>query len=63
MGMFVTKLFIQERSRNWNDHLKRISPFLLTTKVWWKETENGFRFLDSDLDQDYHQEGPHPCHF
>ena len=31
--------------------------------MWWKETENGFRFLDSDLDEDYHQEGPHLCHF
>ena len=60
---FVTKSFIEERSHSWQAHLKRISPFLLTSKVWWKETENGFRFLDSDLDQDYHQEGPHLCHF
>ena len=50
MGTFVTKSFIEERSHSWQAHIKRISPFLLTSKVWWKESENGFRFLDSDLD-------------
>lgn len=62
-GTFIAKTFIEERSHSWQAHLKRISSYLLPGKVWWKDTENGFSFNDSDSDVDYRPEGPSLCHY
>ena len=62
-GTFIAKSFIEDRSHSWQAHLKRISSYLILGKVWWKVTENGFSFNDSDSDMDYYPQGPSLCHY
>lgn len=63
-GTLISKTFILARERSWQSHLRRISHYLLHgTGKWWKETETGYQFLDSDQDPPIHPEGPHLQHF
>ena len=48
---------------SWQAHLKRISSYLVNSKVWWDQTANGFIFKDGDLDVDFRPEGPFLSHF
>jgi hypothetical protein len=49
-GRSISTTFIQIRERSWQN-LRRISHYLLQGKrTWWKETEIGYQFLDSDQD-------------
>ena len=63
-GTFVSRTFIKTRERSWQSHLRRISHYLLCGKeAWWKETEEGYCFLDGDQDSPTHPEGPYLRHF
>lgn len=63
-GTLISKTFIQSRERSWQTHLRRISHYLLRGKgTWWKETEAGYQFLDSDQDPPIQPEGPPLRHF
>ena len=58
-GTNVTTEFIISRKMSWQNHLQRVSHYLLPGKeVWWKETQNGYLFLDADDDPVSHAEGP-----
>ena len=62
-GIHITKEFITGRQRSCQNHLQRISHYLLPGKgVWWKETEDGYLFLDAEEDPISHSEGPHLRH-
>lgn len=59
----LTVEFINSRQTSWQNHLQRVCHYLLPGKdVWWKETENGYLFLDADDDPISHPEGPRLRH-
>ena len=63
-GTHVTEAFLEPRMRSWQEHLQRISPFLITGKgVWWDKTSHGYLFFDGDNDSSSHIEGPKLLHF
>ena len=62
-GTEVDNSFIANRSYSWKAYLKRISCYLLPSKVWWKTTPNGFAFKDGDSGEDFLVEGPSRSHF
>ena len=56
--------FIQKHLKSWNEHLKRISPFLVLEKgVWWESTSSGYHFHDADTAQDSQTDGPQLLHY
>ena len=56
-GTAIKRTFIKHRVASWQIHLQRISPFLTRGEgVWWKHTDDGFRFLDGDDDPSTHDE-------
>ena len=56
-GTTIKRTFIKHRVASWQIHLQRISPFLTRGEgVWWKHTDDGFRFLDGDDDPSTHDE-------
>lgn len=63
-GTTMDKPFVHSRLASWQAHLQRVSPFLTCGEgIWWSQDEQVYRFHDSDLDQDYHHEGPALKHF
>ncbi len=62
-GMEISNSFIASRSHSWQAHLQCISTYLVSKEVWWKTTADGFCFHDSDIDPEYHPEGPSLHHF
>ena len=55
-GTVLTKEFIKSRE-SWQAHLQRIRG------TWWKETEEGYKFLDGDSDPKSQPSGPQLRHF
>lgn len=50
-GTHVTEAFLEPRIKSWQQHLQRISPFLIAGKgVWWEKTSHGYLFFDGDND-------------
>ena len=62
-GTVVAKEFINERLTRCQAHLERITIFLEHGQTWWKETDTGYMFHDSDSDPDVQPEGPTIMHF
>lgn len=63
-GMVLTKEFIKNRERSWQAHLQRISHYLIHGRgTWWKEIEEGYKFLDGDNDPKSQPSGPQLRHF
>ena len=65
-GTTITKSFIQARTHSWQAHMQRISPFLVCGEnVWWAQTEDmsGYKFFDSDHDEENRSVGPSLLHF
>lgn len=49
---------------SWQGHFKRISSFLvLGPGVWWRETNDGFEFFDSEDTPKAHTRDPMMQHF
>ena len=62
-GTTITRSFLRQRLKSWQQHLKRISPFLASGEdVWWESIDGGYLFRDSDNDVENHSEGPN-IHF
>ena len=60
----ITHDFISRCTASWQAHLTRISLFLLPGKgVWWKNTQDGYEFMDGSEEPNCHAEGPPLCHF
>jgi hypothetical protein len=55
-GMAIKRSFIKHRVASWQIHLQRISPLTRGEGVWWKQTDEGFHFLDEDDDPSTHEE-------
>ncbi len=50
-GTIIKSSFIEQRGDSWQNHLVRISHFLLPGKdVWWRGIDGGFQFWDGDDD-------------
>ena len=63
-GTFFTISFLRNRLPSWQAHLQRISTYLEHGEgVWWKQKEEGYKFLDSDSDHAFHTAGPSLMHF
>lgn len=63
-GTAITRSFLRQRLKSWQQHLKRISPFLASGEdVWWESIDGGYLFRDSDNDVENHSEGPNLLHF
>ena len=64
-GSCFSKEFIQNHLGEFQCHLQRIAHYLVHGEgVWWNKSANGtVMFLDSDLDPEYHTEGPNVLHF
>ena len=63
-GTSISNSFLSSRLSSWQAHLMRISCYLKHGKgIWWKQIENGVKFLDGDNDPDYKPEGPQLHHF
>ena len=64
-GSYYSKEFIQNHLGEFQCHLQRIAHYLVHGEgVWWNKSANGtVMFLDSDLDPEYHTEGPNVLHF
>ena len=63
-GTIVNRSFLRCRLRSWQQHLKRVSPFLVSGEgVWWESVDGGYLFRDSDNDVDSHSEGPKLLHY
>jgi hypothetical protein len=63
-GTVLTKEFIKNRERSWQAHLQRISHYLIHGRgTWWKETTEGYKFLDGDSDPKLQPSGPQLRHF
>ena len=55
---------INKRVRSWNEHLKRISPFLLPVKgIWWESSQGKVTLNDSDVDTQAEPSKPPMLHF
>lgn len=60
----ITNSFLTGRMSSWQEHLKRISPFLrLGRGIWWQSKDEGYEFFDGREKPDFHIEGPHLLHF
>ncbi len=56
--------FLTGRMSSWQEHLKRISPYLVPGPgIWWKKTEEGFEFHDGRNTPDTNTKGPQLKHF
>lgn len=56
--------FLTGRMSSWQEHLKRISPYLMPGPgIWWKKTEGGFEFYDGRDAPDTQTNGPQLKHF
>ena len=64
-GSLFSKRFIQNHLPDFQSHLQRIAHYLIHGEgVWWYKTDSGsICFKDSDLDPEYHNEGPSVLHF
>ena len=63
-GTYITRKFLQHRTRSWQAHLERVSTYLTPGEgVWWKKTSTGYHFFDGDDDPEQHNEGPSLQHF
>jgi len=63
-GTHIPLEFVQKHKDSWQAHLERISPYLLHGEgVWWKQTENGYMFNDSDDSPASYVVGPQLLHF
>lgn len=63
-GTYISKTFISSRLPSWQAHLTCISSYLKHGQgIWWQEEREGYRFLDSDSDHQFHAEGPKLQHF
>ena len=64
-GSHFNKTFVQNHLGEFQSHLQRIAHYLVYGEgVWWHKTDNGtIVFLDSDLDPEYHTDGPSVLHF
>ena len=48
-GTKLSKAFITKHQRSWNEHIPRISPYLiLGERIWWKSYEEEYQFLDGE---------------
>ena len=57
-GTTITQSFLRQQLKSWQQHLERISPFLVSGEdVWWESIEGGYLFRDSDNDVENHSEG------
>ena len=57
-GTHITEAFISPRTKSWQQHLRRISPYLHCGEgIWWKRTSCGYQY-DGDCDDGTHSEGP-----
>ena len=62
-GTTVEKIFLKTRLKSWQQHLRRISPFLAPGPgVWWRSIPGGYTFYDGDIDEDSHN-GPPLLHY
>ena len=63
-GSHFSKSFIQNHLSDFQSHLQRIAHYLIHGEgVWWYKTDSGsINFSDSDLDPEYHTEGPSVLH-
>jgi hypothetical protein len=53
----MRKTFIRKRKDSWQQHLRRISPFLTAGEgVWWTRTDDGYKFLDGDQESNTRSE-------
>ena len=64
-GSCYSKEFIQNHLGEFQCHLQRIAHYLVHGEgMGWNKSANGtVMFLDSDLDPEYHIEGPDVLHF
>ena len=63
-GTHIEEAFISSRMKSWQQHLQRISPYLVMGKgVWWAKTAHGYHFYDGECDDNSHTEGPELMHF
>ena len=63
-GTKIKKNFVTKHQRSWNEHLPRISPYLLLGEdVWWKESDEEYTFFDGDTDDGQHPDEPQLLHF
>ena len=45
----VSKAFITKHQRSWNEHIPRISPYLILGEgIWWKSYEEEYQFFDGE---------------
>ena len=64
LGTYVSRHFVKKREKSWEMHLRRISHYLVCWRdVWWKDTDEGYQFLDGHHDPTTHPEGPTLRHF
>ncbi len=49
-GTTVSKNFIEDRPHCWQEHLSRMSSFLVHEQIWWKADPEKFVFFDGDND-------------
>ena len=63
-GTHIEEAFISSRMKSWQQHLQRISPYLVMGKgIWWAKTAHGYRFYDGECDDNSHTEVPELMHF
>ena len=56
-GTTVKNSFIKHRKDSWQNHLQRISPFLVAGEdAWWTSVDGGFHFRDGDGDSNTQSE-------
>ena len=63
-GTVIEKSLVERHLSSWNQHLRRISPFLLPGRgVWWDYCNEGYKFSDGEEDQDCNPHGPELLHY
>ena len=52
----VSRDFLTSRMSSWQQHLRRVSPFLkYGPGVWWHQTNSGYEFHDGSVEPDYRE--------
>ena len=60
----VKPSLIESSLHSWQEHLKRISPYLVVGEgIWWSMNNGDYHFHDGDNDPEGHEEGPDLLHF
>ena len=55
---------LRSHLKSWQQHLRRISPFLASEEgIWWRSIPGGYTFHNGDTDEDSHNERPLLLHY